>query len=145
MRSRLRTHGGFTLIEVVVALAVIGLVAAVAVPEMARRLDTAYRSADLAQVVGSARLLPTRATAMGSELTLDEPSLTRAMADGQPPLDLPPGWTLKPQQPAPRVGRGGSCTEGSLLLTAPAPVQSWQLRFREVSCELQVTELRGGS
>lgn len=145
MSGRLRVHGGFTLIEVVVALAIIGLVAAVAVPAMARRLDAAYRSADLAQVVGSARLLPVRAAAMGAEIKLDTAGLARPMADGQPPMDLPPGWTLTPQDPTPQLGRAGSCTEGSLLLTTPAPVQSWRLRFAALSCELQVIPLDGGA
>ncbi|KQW42088.1 MULTISPECIES: type II secretion system protein [unclassified Roseateles] len=145
MPGRLRADGGFTLIEVVVALAIIGLVAAVAVPALARRLDAAYRAADLAQVVGSARLLPVRAAAMGAELKLDASGLIRPMADGQPPMDLPPGWTLVPQDPPPRLGRAGSCTEGSLLLTAPTPVRTWRLHFGALSCELQVTELGGGS
>lgn len=145
MPGRLRAHGGFTLIEVVIALAIIGLVAAVAVPAMARRLDAAYRAADLAQVVGSARLLPVRAAAMGAELKLDAAGLARPMADGQPPFDLPPGWTLTPQDPTPQLGRAGSCTEGSLLLTAPAPVQSWRLHFDALSCELQLTELGSGA
>ncbi|MGM9484156.1 type II secretion system protein [Roseateles sp. NT4] len=144
MPGRLRAHGGFTLIEVVVALAIIGLVAAVAVPALARRLDAAYRAADLAQVAGSARLLPVRAAAMGVELKLDAAGLARPMADGLPPVELPPGWTLKPQDPAPRLGRAGSCTEGALLLTAPSPVQQWRLQFGALSCELQITDLGSG-
>ncbi|NCT83551.1 MAG: type II secretion system protein [Comamonadaceae bacterium] len=140
-----RSQGGFTLIEVVVALTIIGLVTAVAVPAMARRLDAAYRSADLAQIVGSARLLPVRAAAMGAEIKLDAAGLARPMADGQPPLDLPPGWTLAPQGEPPQLGRAGICTEGNLLLTAPAPVQSWRLHFDALSCALQVVPLEGGA
>lgn len=140
MPRRLRSHGGFTLIEVVIALAIVALVAAVAVPAMARRLDSAYRTADLAQVIGSARLLPVRAAAMGIERKLDVAGLAARLADGALPLDLPPGWTVTPDRTPPQIGRAGSCTNGDLILTSPPPVQSWRLRFGGLSCQVQVTE-----
>lgn len=150
MRRRpLRRNGrcersGFTLIEVLIALAIIGFVAALAVPALIKRLDAAFRSADLAQVVASAALLPVRAAAQGVVLTLDAEGLTRALPDGQPPLDLPPGWRLSPGAPTLQIARGGTCTAASVILTSPPPTQQWELGFEALSCRLQVRNVGAG-
>lgn len=133
-----RRAQGFTLIEVVIALSIIALVTAVTVPAMARRLDAAFRAADLSRVTSSAKLLPARAATLGIEFALDGVAPVKALPDGRLPLDLPLGWTLLPSKMPPRFGRAGSCSAGELIVESGAPIQRWRLQFSEMSCDLQI-------
>lgn len=141
--SRLARPRGFTLLEVLVALAIIGLVAAVALPSLGRRLDAAFVDADLQQARASALMLPARVATLGIELTLDEAAVARALPDGQPPLDLPQGWSVQVRQP-PRFGRGGSCAEGAFDLRAPADGRRWRFTYARLSCALSVVDAAEG-
>lgn len=141
---RSRHPRGFTLIEVVIALSIIGLVTAVAVPVMARRVDEAFRAADLALIFSRAKLLPARVATLGVELVLDKEGLARPLPDGHPPLELPEGWRLLGGDDAPRFGRGASCIAGELTLQSPEPAQRWRLHFADLSCEAQLTSLVPG-
>ncbi|GMV44666.1 MAG: hypothetical protein AMXMBFR66_00640 [Pseudomonadota bacterium] len=138
-----RAPRGFTLLEVLAALAIVALVAAVALPGLGRRLDIAFADADLEQVRASALLLPARTATLGIELTLDEAAVARALPDGQPPLDLPQGWSVQVRQP-PRFGRGGSCAEGAFDLRAPADGRRWRFTYARLSCALSVVDAAEG-
>ncbi|WP_269631610.1 type II secretion system protein [Pelomonas sp. BJYL3] len=124
---------GFTLLEVVIALSIIGLLTAVAVPALAKRLESAFESADLAQVRSSAELLSTRLATLGVELRLDAKSQARLLPDGRPPLDLPPGWTLDSKAP-PVFGRLGACEPGEVQIRDPRSQRQWRLQFAAISC-----------
>ncbi|MCC7461849.1 MAG: type II secretion system protein [Gammaproteobacteria bacterium] len=141
--SRLARPRGFTLLEVLVALAIIGLVAAVALPSLGRRLDAAFVDADLQQARASALMLPARVATLGIELTLDAAALARALPDGQPPLDLPAGWSVQVRK-APVFARAGSCVPGELELAAPGG-QRWRLAYARLTCELTASELPEGA
>lgn len=134
---------GFTLLEVLLALAVIGFVMAIAVPQLARRLDGAFADAELAQTRSSARSLPVRVALLGVELRLDQAALSRALPDGRPPLDLPVRWTATVEK-APVFSRIGSCETGALLLAEPDTGRRWQLSFARVTCEVSLTPLDPG-
>lgn len=138
----LRAQGGFTLMEALIALSILGFVAAVAVPQLSNRLDSAFSDADLAQIVSSARMLPVRLAILGTELKLDTATARTALADAKLPLDLPPRWSLEVEK-APVFGRSGSCEEGTLVLTEPIAGQRWRLQFARISCELTITSLQG--
>lgn len=139
-----RASRGFTLLEVLVALAIVALVAAVALPSLGRRLDIAFADADLEQVRASALLLPARTATLGIELRLDDAALARPLPDGQPPLDLPPGWSVQVRQ-APVFGRGGSCTPGAFDLRAAADGRRWRFAYARLSCALSVADAAEGA
>jgi len=124
---------GFTLLEVVIALSIIGLLTAVAVPALAKRLESAFESADLAQVRSSAELLSTRLATLGVELRLDAKAQTLPLPDGRLPLDLPPGWTLESKAP-PFFGRLGACEPGEVQIKDPRSQRQWRLQFAAISC-----------
>lgn len=131
---------GFTLLEVVIALSIVGLLTAVAVPALAKRLESAFAAADLGQVRASAELLPVRLATLGVEMQLDEKTQARLLPDGKPPLDLPPEWRLQTSQP-PRFGRNGSCEAGELLVTETRTQRQWRLQFAKISCHVTMSSL----
>jgi prepilin-type N-terminal cleavage/methylation domain-containing protein len=135
-----RCQAGFTLIEVLIALGIIALMAAVVVPGLARRLDTAFQQADLQQVLSSARLLPARVATLGIDLTLDAAALDKPLPDGNPPLDLPSGWTVRVESPA-RLAHSGTCVSGALVVQEPTEGRRWRVGVARLSCEIAITEL----
>jgi len=132
------------LIEVLVALAIIALVAAVAVPSLARRLDFAFSDADLQQAQTSARLLPARVATLGIDLTLDAAALAKPLPDGNPPLDIPRGWQTKVETPA-RLSRSGTCEAGALVLREPTEGRRWRIGIARLTCEIGITALADGA
>jgi prepilin-type N-terminal cleavage/methylation domain-containing protein len=137
---RAAANRGFTLLEVLLALAIVAVVMAVAVPQLAHRLDGAYADAELAQAGSSARGLPARLALLGVEVRLDDAALAKALPDGRPPLDLPQRWQVKVEK-APVFGRAGSCEPGTLMLTEPSTGRRWRVAFARVSCAVTVTVL----
>ncbi len=131
---------GFTLIEVLVALAIIAMMAAVVVPGLARRLDVAFNQADLQQVQASAWLLPARVVTLGIDLTLDTAALTRALPDGLPPLDIPRDWVATVETPA-KFWHAGTCEVGSVVMREPVNGRRWRFGIARLTCELSIVEL----
>jgi prepilin-type N-terminal cleavage/methylation domain-containing protein len=134
---------GFTLIEVLIALAIISMMAAVVVPGLARRLDAAFSDADLQQARASARLLPARVATLGIDLTLDAAALDKPLPDGNLPLDIPLGWKAKIESPA-RLSRSGTCDAGSLVLLEPTEGRRWRFGVARITCEITLTALAEG-
>lgn len=137
-----RGPSGFTLIEVLIALGILSLLAAVVMPGLARRLDLAYSDAELQQALSSASILPARVATLGIDLQLDAASLDKPLPDGQPPIDIPRGWTAKVEAAA-KLSRTGSCEPGSLVLREPSSGHRWRLTYARLSCELGVAALPG--
>ncbi len=135
---------GFTLIEVLVALAIIAMMAAVVVPGLARRLDVAFNHADLQQVQASAWLLPARVATLGIDLILDTAALTKPLPDGTPPLDIPRGWVANIETPA-KLSHSGTCEAGSLVMREPVKGRRWRFSIARLTCELSIDELAEGA
>lgn len=135
---------GFTLIEVLIALSIVAMVAAVAVPSLARRLDLAFSDADLQQAQASARLLPARVATLGIDLTLDAAALAKPLPDGNLPLDIPRGWEATVQTPA-RLSRSGTCEAGALVLREPTEGRRWRFDIARLTCEVGIAALAEGA
>lgn len=142
-RRPLAQEAGFTLIEVLIALSIIALVAAVVLPSLARRLDAAFSDADLQQALSSAQALPVRVVTMAVDLTLDAASLSKPLPDGRLALDLPSGWQATVEK-APRLWQSGTCDAGSLLLTETLQGRRWRVAFARQTCEVTITALIEG-
>jgi prepilin-type N-terminal cleavage/methylation domain-containing protein len=135
---------GFTLIELVLALAIVALVAAVALPSLARRLDAAFSEADLQQAKSSAEVLPARVATLGIDLRLNAAAVRQVLPDGVLPLDIPSGWELIPEKTA-VLTRTGTCEAGSWLLLEPAGGRRWRFAIADLTCEVSVVELTGAA
>lgn len=141
--SRRPGTAGFTLIEVLIALGIIALVAAVALPSLARRLDAAFSDADLQQAQSSARILPARVATLGIDLVLDKAALAQPLPDGNLPLDLARGWEAKVEKPA-RLWHSGTCEAGALVLREPTQGRRWRVSVSRLTCAVEVVALAEG-
>jgi prepilin-type N-terminal cleavage/methylation domain-containing protein len=131
---------GFTLIELLLALSIVALVAAVALPSIAHRLDAAFAEADLQQAKSSAEMLPARVSTLGIDWRLDASTIGRAMPDGVLPLDIPRAWVFVSEKPV-LLTRTGSCEAGSWLLQEPLGGRRWRFAIAELTCEVSAVEL----
>ena len=129
--------GGFTLLEVVVALVLVSLVTALAVPMFARRLDSAFADAGIAQAGAGARMLGARAATLGVDIVLDAEAARRPLPDGRPALDLPAGWQVTAPRPV-TFGRAGGCSGGEVTITDPQGGGRWRLTFAPFTGEVGV-------
>lgn len=105
------TDRGFTLLEVIVVLAIMGLVAAVATPSVVRGIDSWRRQAQSDSVMDQLRSLPARARASGRAIELSD----AALASATPPLQVEPGWSLAVPEPW-TVHANGVCDGGTVEL-----------------------------
>lgn len=113
---------GFTLLELLIVLALIGLVAAVVVPGLARTYDAIVGSGERADVARTLEAVPLRVRASGEALRL-EPGDTAAFAAL---LDLPAGWRVVLEQPL-RVERSGLCHSARVRVTGRDVTETWMI------------------
>ena len=115
---------GYTLLEIVVVLAIMGLVAAMVAPAAVRSIDSWRRQADTDALAEQVRSLPGRARARGRAIVIDD----EALAGEDPPLRGEPGWVLSVPTPW-RVHANGVCDGGPLVARDPAGNErAWQVQ-----------------
>ena len=104
---------GFTLLEMVVVLSILGLATAIAVPSVLRGIDTWQRRGEIESLLDQIRGLPAAARAQGRDLLIAPDTL----ASRKSPLKAGSGWTLSTEQPW-RVRHNGVCDGGVLQLAS---------------------------
>lgn len=102
----------FTLLEMVVVVAVLGLATALVAPAMLRGLDSWRRQAALDGVLDQVRALPGRARGTGRAIVVDETSLKGP----QPPLRVADAWSLSVPA-AWKVHATGVCEGGEIRMS----------------------------
>jgi len=100
---------GFTLLEMVVVLSILGLVTALTAPAMLRGIDSWQRKAQFDALVEQVRGLPARARLDGRALRIDDALL----ASDATPLKAEAGWELVVVTPW-TVRPNGVCDPGAL-------------------------------
>lgn len=110
-RAAGRQPRGFTLLEIIVVLAIMGLVAAVATPAVVRGIDSWRRQAQADALMDQLRALPARARAAGRPIEVS----AAALAGESPPLHVDEGWTLAVPEPW-QVQSNGVCQGGRVEL-----------------------------
>lgn len=131
-------HSGFTLLETLIALSLLALAAAVSLPSLSRRIDSAFRDADLAVIVAQIQELPLRCAQLGNGCTLNDSNWSKPLPDGRPALSLPPGWALMGIPKPLHVGRAGVCSGAHWRLQPPDAAAVWSLHVQPVSCSVEL-------
>ena len=104
-------HGGFTLLEMIVVLAILGLASALVGPSMIRSIDTWRRQAAMDILLDQLRALPGNARGTGKPITISDATL----ASAAPPLRIDADWTLRVPEPW-SVGANGICRGGEVIV-----------------------------
>lgn len=104
MRAR-----GFTLLEMIVVLAILGLATALVAPAALRSIDSWQRQAELDALLDQIHALPGNARASGKAILISDQTLSSAAA----PLHVASAWKLTVETPW-RVGANGVCEGGQL-------------------------------
>lgn len=121
-------HRGFTLLELMVVLSILGIVTALAAPSLLRTIDAWQRQSLVDALFDQLRALPGKARARGMDIRIDAESL----AGASPPVPVAPGWTLTPDAPW-RVRANGLCEGGTLQLGDGS--RSWTITVTAPFCE----------
>lgn len=113
---------GFTLLELLIVLALIGLVAALVVPGLSRTYEAIASSGERADVIRALEGIPLRVRASGRDLAI-EPGDAKAL---DAVLDLPDGWQVTLDEPL-RIARSGVCAPAKAKVAGRGAVETWTL------------------
>ncbi len=114
----MKTRSGFTLVEVLVVLVIVGLVASLTTPAFPRLYESYVRRQLVDQVSGSISSAAIRSYSTGESIEL-VPFLERQ-------VELPSGWELRSEAPI-IVDSTGVCFGGDLYLVSPQRVHAFHL------------------
>ncbi|HWS78713.1 MAG TPA: type II secretion system protein [Thermomonas sp.] len=104
-------QAGFTLLEMIVVLAILGLATALVAPSAIRGIDSWRRQAQLDSLRDQVRALPGNARASGRRIVLSDATLKGADA----PLRIAAEWTLSVPRPW-KVNANGVCEGGQIAI-----------------------------
>ena len=102
---------GFTLLEMIVVLAILGLATALVAPAALRSIDSWRRQAAIDALLDQIRGLPGEARAIGKAITISDSTL----ASDKSPLRVEDDWRLRVPK-AWRVAANGVCESGEVVV-----------------------------
>ena len=103
--------GGFTLLEMIVVLAILGLATALVAPSAIRGIDSWRRQAAIDELLDAIRGLPGEARARGMAILVNDETL----ASPSPPLRIAGDLSLAAPEPW-QVRSNGVCEGGTLVV-----------------------------
>lgn len=133
-----RRLAGFTLIEMVAVMTLVGLMAGVAVPAMQRWFDSISTRAQLSEVSIQFQRLAARAALLSQTVVLNKDSWREKMSDGETVLALPEGWSIT-STAAVTFFYSGVCDGGTVDLLGPQQ-RRVQLQIARVSCDVSIVK-----
>ncbi|GGZ70843.1 hypothetical protein GCM10008101_26510 [Lysobacter xinjiangensis] len=104
---------GFTLLEMIVVLAILGLTTAIVAPAVLRGIDAWKRRGELDALINQVRGLPAEARSAGRTLEISD----EVLAGESPPLTVAPEFRLTTKNPW-KVRHNGVCDSAELQLAS---------------------------
>lgn len=118
---RARRHAGFSLLELLVVLALISFMTALVAPRLKNTVDAISRSGERADAVRQLERLPLLARRAGTAIVAE-----RGQALAVDGMALPDGWAARALEPL-RIEASGYCNPALLEVTVPGSVERWSL------------------
>jgi prepilin-type N-terminal cleavage/methylation domain-containing protein len=119
---RVAAQCGFTLLELLIVLALTSMVVALVAPRLSQTVAAIGRSGDRAEVVRQLEELPMQARRQAAAITLNEHADLSAL------LALPEGWSVVALSPV-RVRENGICDAADVQVRAEGLVERWHLQM----------------
>ncbi|MDQ2702912.1 MAG: prepilin-type N-terminal cleavage/methylation domain-containing protein [Pseudomonadota bacterium] len=113
---------GFSLLELLIVLALVSMMAAMVAPRLQRTYDAIVRSGDRAEAIRQVERLPLVARDGGRaiEIAAEDPgALARLLA-------LPQGWRMQALEPL-RIEASGLCHAGRIQVQVDGTSENWTL------------------
>ncbi len=136
------TKKGFTLIEMMVVVVLMGLVASVALPNFERWFASTQQRVDASRIAMQVQNLLARAAILNQSLDLTSTNVRQLLADGKPALDLPAGWSIRTTDLLAVYG-SGYCVPTEINFVS-SENQRVGIQVRDQQCNVGFT-LLGGS
>lgn len=112
---------GFTLLEILVVLVILGMAAALVAPPLARTVDRVREAGERDDVVRALGRLPLYARDGGVALEIAAGDALPAQGEA-----WPPGWRVVAATPL-RIEANGFCVGGEVQADGPAGPRRWRL------------------
>lgn len=107
-------QAGFTLLEMLVVLAIAGMLAGITLPNLTKMADRARLSSQRQTILSGVENLGYRSYSNGKSYTLT----TLDSTSDAPPFGIPEGWRLKAESPI-TFAVNGVCSGGVVVLSGP--------------------------
>jgi prepilin-type N-terminal cleavage/methylation domain-containing protein len=119
---------GFTLLELLIVLALISMVAAMVAPRLQRTYDAVARSGNRAEAVRQVERLPLIARDRGRAIVVpaDDPAALATL------LSLPEGWQARAVGPI-RIEANGLCHAAKIRMQGDGAAEVWELSAPDCS------------
>ncbi|WP_157896421.1 pilus assembly FimT family protein [Acidovorax carolinensis] len=135
VQKRSKAPKGFTLIEMMAVLVLFGLLTAVVLPNFERWFSNTERRVSASELAVRLQKLYARAALLGQNVELNAATASEKLADGQPALDLPAGWSFAEGQSL-SIRASGLCQAASIQFASA--VQTLVLDVKTDNCEIAI-------
>ena len=139
LMSRAYRFNGFTLIEMTVVVVLMGLMAAVALPNFERWFSSTQQRVDASRIAMQVQNLLARGAVLNQSVELTSTTTNQKMVDGKPALDLPQGWKMRKEDNLAVYG-SGYCVPAVITFVSSVK-QQVSVQIKDQQCNVGFTIL----